>query len=746
MVEAERRRDGQRSLVELDPRAAVAVERTARGAVERAQPLRDVGAADVAGGRHASHNGTDGDDADSTANQPPPLARLQPLRAGRRARRGRCAARAASAWEAESSRSGERSAASRSSGAGSRTSTRRVLRTHDRYGERIDEVEFHPAWDSLLRLGVEARLHSLPWVDAAARRARRAGGALHAARPGGGRRRLPALDDVRRRAGAARRSPTLAEEWIPRLTERRRALRDGDDRAPGRLRRARERDDGAPGRRRLGAGRTQVVLLGADERRLPRARAGAGRALLLPARAAAAGLPDRAPEGQARQPLQRLGGDRARRSASRSSSARRAAASRTILEMVNHTRLDCVLGSAALMRRAVAEATHHAAHRSAFGRLLADQPLMQNVLADLCVESEAATVTALRLARAYDEADGPFRRLATAVAKFWVCKRTPPLVAEALECLGGNGYVEESQLPRLFRESPLNSIWEGSGNVNASTCCARSAASPRRRRRSSPRCGSPPAPTRASTPRSARLERELAEPEEQGARRLLELLAVSLQGSLLVRHGAAGGGGRVLRFAPRPARRRLRHASRRPRPGCDRRAAPTAASPGRFGRGRRDPLLPRLKRLRPTGRESRGRAERATASPPRSSRARRASTTCSPTASSSSRSSARAASPRKTRSWRCSLAPAEARRALLEERGDALGEAACRSQPAAARPRARAARRATRVGVVEQPLRQPDPARRQLGVPGRELRGAGGEARRPRRPRRPGPRRAPRLR
>ena len=140
---------------------------------------------------------------------------------------------------------------------------------------------------------------------------------------------------------------------------------------------------------------------------------------------------------------------------------------RTILEMVNHTRLDCVLGSTALMRRAVAEATHHAAHRSAFGRLLAEQPLMQNVLADLCVESEAATVTALRLARAYDEADGPFRRIATAVAKFWICKRTPPLVAEALECLGGNGYVEESQLPRLFRESPLNSIWEGSGNVNA---------------------------------------------------------------------------------------------------------------------------------------------------------------------------------------------------------------------------------------------------------------------------------------
>ena len=134
--------------------------------------------------------------------------------------------------------------------------------------------------------------------------------------------------------------------------------------------------------------------------------------------------------------------------------------------MVVHTRLDCVLGSAALMRRAVAEATHHAAHRAAFGRLLADQPLMQNVLADLCLESEAATVTAHAPRPRVRRGRRPFRRLATAVAKYWVCKATPPLVAEALECLGGNGYVEESGLPRLYRESPLNSIWEGSGNVN----------------------------------------------------------------------------------------------------------------------------------------------------------------------------------------------------------------------------------------------------------------------------------------
>src|SRR3954470_9155899 len=144
---------------------------------------------------------------------------------------------------------------------------------------------------------------------------------------------------------------------------------------------------------------------------------------------------------------------------------------RTIIEMVAATRLDCVLGSAGLMRRAVSEASWHVAHRSAFGSLLADKPLMQNVVADLAVESEAATVLALRLASAVDDLTEPheaaLRRIALPLAKFWVCKRTPAMTAEALECLGGNGYVEESLMPLLYREAPLNSVWEGSGNVNA---------------------------------------------------------------------------------------------------------------------------------------------------------------------------------------------------------------------------------------------------------------------------------------
>ena len=139
----------------------------------------------------------------------------------------------------------------------------------------------------------------------------------------------------------------------------------------------------------------------------------------------------------------------------------------TIIEMVTHTRLDCVIGSASSMRRGVAEAIWHARHRAAFGARLIDQPAMVNVLADLALESEAATATALRLARAYDEGDTAFRRFGTAIAKYWVCKRATPHAAEALECLGGNGYVEESPMPRLLRDAPLNGIWEGSGNVIA---------------------------------------------------------------------------------------------------------------------------------------------------------------------------------------------------------------------------------------------------------------------------------------
>jgi putative acyl-CoA dehydrogenase len=208
----------------------------------------------------------------------------------------------------------------------------------------------------------------------------------------------------------------------------------------------------------------------------------------------------------------------------------------TIIEMVVHTRLDCVLGSTALMRRAVAEATHHAAYRAVFGRQLIDQPLQSNVLADLCLDSEAATVTALRIARAFDEGDHAFRRLATAVAKYWVCKATPPLVAEALECLGGNGYVEESGLPRLYRESPVNSVWEGSGNVNCLDVLRALGREPESREAFRDELALARGADRHLDAAVERLDAELEAADEPGARRLVELLALCLQGSLLVRH------------------------------------------------------------------------------------------------------------------------------------------------------------------------------------------------------------------
>jgi putative acyl-CoA dehydrogenase len=215
----------------------------------------------------------------------------------------------------------------------------------------------------------------------------------------------------------------------------------------------------------------------------------------------------------------------------------------TIIEMVGHTRLDCVIGTAAGMRTGVAHATWHAAHRSAFGRRLIDQPLMRNVLADLCVESEAATALSMRLARAYDEAEHDedaqhFKRLATAVSKYWVCKRGPGLAFEALECLGGNGYVEESGLPRLYREMPLSSIWEGSGNVMALDVLRALSRAPRALEAYFAELGEAAGADARLDAFVGGLRREFADVDaiEVRARRVVEQMALALQGSLLVRH------------------------------------------------------------------------------------------------------------------------------------------------------------------------------------------------------------------
>jgi putative acyl-CoA dehydrogenase len=211
----------------------------------------------------------------------------------------------------------------------------------------------------------------------------------------------------------------------------------------------------------------------------------------------------------------------------------------TIIEMVNHTRLDCVIGTAAGMRAGVAAATWHAAHRSAFGKLLAEQPLMRNVLADLAIEAEAATALAMRLARAYDEpAQTEFRRLATAVAKYFVCKRAPNHAYEALEVHGGNGYVEASGMPRLYREAPLSSIWEGSGNVMALDVLRALSRTPAALDAFLAEVDEAAGADGRLDAFVADLRAEFADLEaiEHRARRVVERMALALEGSLLVRY------------------------------------------------------------------------------------------------------------------------------------------------------------------------------------------------------------------
>jgi putative acyl-CoA dehydrogenase len=213
---------------------------------------------------------------------------------------------------------------------------------------------------------------------------------------------------------------------------------------------------------------------------------------------------------------------------------------RTIIEMVAATRLDCVLGSAGLMRQAVAQAVHHCTYREAFGGKLVDKPLMRNVLADLALESEAATTLALRLAAACDdggEQERALLRIAVPAAKYWVTKRCPPLAVEAAECLGGNGYVEESAMPRLVRESPLNSIWEGAGNVQALDVLRVLQREPGALDAYLREVGQARGADHRLDGAIKDLLTELADLEgvEGRARRLAERLALVLQGSLLVR-------------------------------------------------------------------------------------------------------------------------------------------------------------------------------------------------------------------
>lgn len=365
------------------------------------------------------------------------------------------------------------------------------LRTHDPRGVRVDEVEFHPAWHELMATAVRAGLAAAPWAEPK-------GTGAHVARAAG----FYVWSQVEAGHGcpismtyaavpALRTDPDLAAVWEHRLESR---VYD-----PG-LRPAAEKAGAIAGmgmtEKQGGSDvRTNTTVAVAEANGpiegghtyrltghkwfcsapmsdvfLVLAQAPGGLTCFVVPRV----LDDGTRNVWNLQRLKDKLGNRSNASAeveldgtwgARLGDEGRGV--RTIVSMVSATRLDCVLGSAATMRQAVVRAVHHARHRSAFGAMLADQPLMKAVLADLAIESEAATTLGMRLASAVDEGDTSFGRLAVALGKYWVCKRTAPVVAEALECLGGNGYIEENGLARLYREAPLNSIWEGSGNVNA---------------------------------------------------------------------------------------------------------------------------------------------------------------------------------------------------------------------------------------------------------------------------------------
>jgi putative acyl-CoA dehydrogenase len=429
-----------------------------------------------------------------------------------------------------------------------------VLRTHDRFGHRIDEVEFHPSWHWLLRTAVGWGLHATPWVaepGTGAHVARAAGFYLMSQLEAG--HGCP-ISMTYAAVPALRHDPALAAAYEPglRSTTYQFGLAEPATKA-GLLAgmSMTEKQGGSDVR----AGTTSATpsadgtyqLVGhkwftsapMNDLFLTLAQAPGGLTCFVLPRV----LPDGTRNAIRLQRLKDKLGNRSNASAeleyAGATGWRLGAEGRgvaTIIEMVSMTRLDCVLGSAALTRAALTEAAHHVAHRSAFGSRLADQPLMQAVVADLALESEAATALALRLAGAVDRGERSLLRLALPASKYLVCKRAPTVVAEALECLGGNGFVEESALPRLYREAPLNSIWEGSGNVTALDVLR---AVTREPDSADAVLAEVDAAAGADTwfDRGVReLRTELRGREERRARRLAEMLALCLQGSLLLRY------------------------------------------------------------------------------------------------------------------------------------------------------------------------------------------------------------------
>jgi putative acyl-CoA dehydrogenase len=441
-----------------------------------------------------------------------------------------------------------------------------ILHAFDRYGRRRDTVEFHPSWHRLMTMAMEQGLHSAPWAEPrpGAHVARAAGVYLMCQVEAGVQCPVTMTYGA---VPALKRQPEIAAEWLPRLYSR--------SYDPG-FRPAAEKTGAL-----IGMGMTEKQG-GSDLRaNITRAEPVAGRgpgqayrltghkwffsapmcdAFLVLAQTTAGPsclfLPRWTPDGAVNAiHIQRLKDKLGNRSNASSEVEFDGAIGwligdegrgiPTIIEMANYTRLDCALGTSGLMRRALAEAAHHAAHRTAFQRKLIDQPLMRNVIADMAVEAEAAMRLSLRLARAYDRpddaAEAGFARLVTPAAKYWICKRGPMLAAEAMEVLGGNGYVEESPMPRLYREMPVNSIWEGSGNVMCLDVLRAVSRSP-------DGLSAVIAELRSAQGADARYDRyslSLADDlaggafQESQARRLAERLVLALQGALLIKHATA---------------------------------------------------------------------------------------------------------------------------------------------------------------------------------------------------------------
>ncbi len=431
-----------------------------------------------------------------------------------------------------------------------------VLHTHDRFGNRRDEVEFHPAWHELMRLSMEHQLHSLPWSEPRpGAHVARAATLLLAGQNEAGH--TCPLSMTYASIPALRQQSELARQWEPRILQPHydpRFLPASQKRGALVGMAMTEKQGGSDVRANLSTaqpiGNGEYLLTGhkwfcsapMSDAFLVLAQAPAGLSCFL--------LPRWTPGGDRNNFfLERLKQKLGNRSNASSEVEFERAWARiigpegrgisTIMHMVNHTRLDCALGSAGLMRQALTQAIHHARHRKTFGRLLIDQAAMQNVLADLALESAAATMFVMRLARALDR-ERPLARVAIALAKYWVTKRCPAHTGEALECLGGNGYVEECIMPRLFRESPLNSIWEGSGNIN----CLDVLRAIRKEPETTEALLQELSLAKGGNPHldayTTRLETTLhSDLGEADARRLTEQLALAFEASLLVRHAPA---------------------------------------------------------------------------------------------------------------------------------------------------------------------------------------------------------------